>query len=70
VSSKPTSDQLDLERDLPTTAGDVAALVRLPPPASWMAEDRVPFDSRRVYDIVRRRPTARAEWLPFTLPQD
>lgn len=48
----------------------VAVLQRLPPPAFWMAGDDVPVDSRLVYDIVRRRPTARAEWLPFTLPQD
>lgn len=70
MSSKPASEPLDLERDLPTTAVDVSMLGRLPGPASWLAKGRVPFDPDFVAAVVRRRPTARAEWMPFTLPQD
>ena len=70
MSSKPTSDPFDLERDLPTTALDVSMLGRLPRATSWLAERCVLFDSEFVTAIVRRRPTARAEWVPFTLPED
>ena len=70
MSSKPTSDALDLERDLVTTRQDVEMLAHLPPPVSWLAEGRAPFDLRYVAAILRARPTARAEWLPFILPAD
>jgi hypothetical protein len=70
VSSKPTSDTLDLERDLPTTARDVTMLARLRRPASLREEGRAPVDAQIVAAILSRRPTARAAWIPFTLPDD
>ena len=70
MSSKPTSDPLDLERDLPTTGRDVAALASMPRPVSWLVGGRVPFDPQLVGAILSRRPTARAEWIPFSLPDD
>ena len=70
MSSKPVSDTLDLERDLPTTSRDVQVLARLPRPVSWLAEGRVLIDPHVIAACLRRRPTARAEWMPFTLPQD
>ena len=70
MSSQPTSDSLDLERDLPTTSRDVEVLARLLHPVSWLAEGRALVDPHVIAASVRRRPTARAEWMPFTLPQD
>ena len=68
MSSEP-SDRLplaDLERDLPTTAADVAALRRLRetmPPALHRGADALPFD---VMELLARRPTSEG-WEPLTL---
>jgi len=59
---------LDLARDLPTTPGDVAAQRELRAQvASWFSLSADEIDEVLPSTALDRRPTARAEWQPFSL---
>ncbi|HEV8239219.1 MAG TPA: hypothetical protein VGS57_07625 [Thermoanaerobaculia bacterium] len=64
--SKSPAPLLDLERDLPTTATDVAALRRLRgtlPPGLEDVASQFPLD---LVTLLAKRPTSEG-WEPFTL---
>ena len=69
MSSTPNPDWvIDLDRDLPVTPADVAALRQarreLP---SWLDLDYRELEALLPPDALDRRPTAKAGWRPFTL---
>jgi hypothetical protein len=62
-------DMLDLERDVPTTAEDVAVLRRLRAEApSWLSLTPSELDSLIREDALDRRPPTPANARPFVLP--
>jgi hypothetical protein len=62
-------DQLDLERDVPTTAADVAALRRLRyEAASWLSLTASQLQAILPPGALRDRPPIRHDARPFTLP--
>jgi hypothetical protein len=69
MSSNAASDRLlDLDRDLPVTPEDVAALRRLRAELpSWFALDARELEALIPADALDRRPLARDEWEPFRL---
>lgn len=69
MSSKRGCDLLNLARDLPTSAEDVLVLARLRAASpSWLSLDQSPIDDVQAARALAARPTARAEWPPFSLP--
>lgn len=64
-----TSDQaLNLDRDLPVTPDDVAALRRLRSEVpSWLLLDWRELHALIPLDRVRSRPLATDRWVPFSL---
>ena len=69
MSSKPTSDAFDLERDLPTSAEDVRVLARLRAASpSWLADDSPVVDADLTSRALAARGTACDTWPPFELP--
>lgn len=71
MSSKRGCNLLDLARDLPTSAEDVRVLEALRATSpSWLSLDQFPIDNAQAARALAARPTARAEWPPFTLPPD
>lgn len=63
------SDALNLARDVPTTADDVAVLRRLAREASsWLSLSAEELDALVPEGALRRRPLTRADARPFTLP--
>lgn len=69
MSSHARSDKsLDLDRDLPVTQADVAALRRLRADVpSWFLLDWRTLDTLVAPDALDRRPLARDTWTPFSL---
>ncbi len=64
-----TSDQvLNLDRDLPVTPDDVAALRRLRPEVpSWLLLNWRELQALIPPGRMRERPLANDRWLPFSL---
>ncbi len=64
-----TSDQvLNLDRDLPVTPDDVAALRRLRAEVpSWLLLNWRELQALVPLDRVRSRPLANDRWVPFSL---
>jgi hypothetical protein len=70
MSSRAPSDggSLDLERDVPTTAADVAALRQLRDQApSWFSLTATELLAMMPPGALDRRPTTRRDARPFTL---
>jgi hypothetical protein len=62
-------DPLDLERGVPTTAEDIAALRRLRCEApSWFSLTPAEFEALVPPGALDRRPVTRPDARPFTLP--
>ncbi len=69
MTSTPNPDRaIDLDRDVPVTPADVAALRQarreLP---SWLDLEYRELEAVLPQDALDRRPTAKAAWRPFTL---
>ena len=64
-----SGDLLDLERDVPTTAEDVAALRRLRRDVpAWFSLTPAEFEALVPPGALDRRPVTRSDARPFTLP--
>jgi hypothetical protein len=71
MSSSETSDQhsIDLERDAPTTAADIAMLRRMRRETpTWFSLPAETIETLIPRDALDRRPATRADARPFTLP--
>lgn len=68
MKSNGRSPDFDLERDLPTTSEDVAALRRIPPesPADWL-ERLTELSDPALFPSVNRERETSAGWPPFEL---
>lgn len=69
MNSRGSSDtRLDLERDLPVTPEDVAALRRLRATVPrWLSIDWREIHAMLPPALVRAKPIARDDWTPFSL---
>lgn len=64
----PSDQSLDLDRDLPVTPADVAALRRLRADVpSWFSVEWRVLDALVAPDALDRRPLARDTWTAFSL---
>jgi hypothetical protein len=68
ISREPSNAHLDLDRDLPVTPEDVAALRRLRATVPrWLSIDWRELDAMLPPGLVRAKPIASDEWTPFSL---